>query len=86
VWLASAYVQSFCRGDLRRAAISPAPQPSMARRMDRTDDSDGPGPPGDAKSDVSGASREREARLAAALRANLRKRKMAPGTGRPGGR
>ncbi|HLZ84827.1 MAG TPA: hypothetical protein VKQ54_14790 [Caulobacteraceae bacterium] len=54
--------------------------------MDRTDDSDGPGPPGDAKSDVSGASREREARLAAALRANLRKRKMAPGTGRPGGR
>ena len=30
------------------------------------------------KSDGSGASREREARLAAALRANLRKRKAAP--------
>jgi hypothetical protein len=31
------------------------------------------------KSDASGPSREREARLAAALRANLRRRKTAPG-------
>ena len=52
--------------------------------MDIPDDKQGlsravPAKPG--KSDASGASREREARLAAALRANLRRRKAPPGSG-----
>jgi len=48
--------------------------------MDKVDDKDPPRPahPAAGKSDASGPSAEREARLAAALRANLRRRKTNP--------
>jgi hypothetical protein len=62
------------RRESGRAAISPARPPRIGWRMDRVED-DGQSEAGAAKSDASERAREREARLAAALRANLRRRK-----------